>query len=320
MICKMMIRSRRWQYLTVILIMGNVLPANVWANGPPIQSDTAFVVGLQGGAIRSFFKDVRKSTLLQNGKKIADPMDSQMSAQVIPVMIPYEVIPNRFVAGAGIPYMQKELQMTKAGVRTTLSNEGLGDLTVFGKYALYQRDKGSQTTRFTTKVEVKLPTAKATSKDASGALLPIRLQLGTGATDITLGGIMTRLWKRLGVNSGVHYIFKTEGKGIQLGNVLKYDVAFAYRVWPKVYEVYPSPQWNVFVEWNGAVEQKQKAQGQTVANSGGHTLFLSPGLQYIGGRTWLLELSYQLPVMQELNGVQLGTDRVILAGFRWLIG
>ena len=131
---------------------------------------------------------------------------------------------------------------------------------------------------------------------------------------------MTRLWKRLGVNSGVHYIFKTEGKGIQLGNVLKYDVAFAYRVWPKVYEVYPSPQWNVFVEWNGAVEQKQKAQGQTVANSGGHTLFLSPGLQYIGGRTWLLELSYQLPVMQELNGVQLGTDRVILAGFRWLIG
>ena len=47
--------------------------------------------------------------------------------------------------------------------------------------------------------------------------------------------------------------------------------------------------------------------GIEVANSGGHTLFLSPGIQYVSQRV-VYEFSFQQPVLQDLNKNQLETD------------
>ena len=39
-------------------------------------------------------------------------------------------------------------------------------------------------------------------------------------------------------------------------------------------------------------------------NTGGTVIFLSPGTQFVGGRCWLVEVSFQFP---RPNGLQLGT-------------
>jgi hypothetical protein len=51
-------------------------------------------------------------------------------------------------------------------------------------------------------------------------------------------------------------------------------------------------------------------------NSGGTTLFLTPGLQYVT-RRWIVEGGVQLPVVQNLNGLALENDYVARAGFRF---
>ena len=51
------------------------------------------------------------------------------------------------------------------------------------------------------------------------------------------------------------------------------------------------------------------------ANSGGTTLFVSPGLQYVTKR-WVIEGIVQLPVVQNLNGTALKDDFIVRAGFR----
>ena len=50
--------------------------------------------------------------------------------------------------------------------------------------------------------------------------------------------------------------------------------------------------------------------------SGGTTLFLVPGLQYVT-RRWIVEAAVQLPVVQDLNGTALENDYIVRAGFRF---
>jgi hypothetical protein len=98
-----------------------------------------------------------------------------------------------------------------------------------------------------------------------------------------------------------------------------YNFALGYRLLPKVYETYPSPQLNGFLEINGATTAKNKVNGVVAANSGGTTIFLSPGLQYVGGRLWLVETSFQYPLLDEPNGLQLGTAWTASLGLRLLL-
>ena len=114
-------------------LLAALLAGPAFANGPPIQSENAFVVGLQGAALRSFFKEVRKSKLLLEGDEIPDPLDREMTIKMILVAVPYEVLPNRLVLGAMVPYLDKQMETTISGTRRTLSNTGLGDVTLFGK-------------------------------------------------------------------------------------------------------------------------------------------------------------------------------------------
>ena len=66
-------------------------------------------------------------------------------------------------------------------------------------------------------------------------------------------------------------------------------------------------QWNALLELNGSSSERNESLGAVVSNSGGHTLFLSPGVQFVSQRT-VYEFSYQHPVIQDLNGNQLETD------------
>jgi hypothetical protein len=74
-----------------------------------------------------------------------------------------------------------------------------------------------------------------------------------------------------------------------------------------------------FVELNGTYAWKNEAGGEKVADSGGNTLFLSPGIQFIPWKPLLVEASFQIPVLDDLNGEQLEPDYAALMGFRWLI-
>ncbi|MEE8410434.1 MAG: hypothetical protein V3T05_12570, partial [Myxococcota bacterium] len=111
----------------VLLGLGALAPGLAFANGPPIQSETAFVAGLNGAAVRSFAKVVRSSGSA-----------GETTALIVPVVVPYEVIDNRLVLGVGLPLVTKTLRMSDGTKRS--AGFGIGDLTLFAKIKLSQHD------------------------------------------------------------------------------------------------------------------------------------------------------------------------------------
>ncbi len=70
------------------------------------------------------------------------------------------------------------------------------------------------------------------------------------------------------------------------------------------------------LETNMIRRDKNKVLGRVDPNSGGTSIFLTPGIQYVT-RRYILEVAVQIPVAQFLNGNALENDYVARTGFRW---
>ena len=283
------------------------------AQGPPINTNTAFVVGLEGAAIRSFGKVVRKSTLFADGKKVNNALDQEVTVSALPVMVPYEVIPNKLVVIGAIAFLDKRMKLIRDGAHESRGDAGLGDLKLVAKYQFVQRDTRKSSFRVTYLGGLKLPTGRADTT------LPPPLQLGTGSYDFIAGSIATYVRDRWGLNAEAVLNKNTKAHDYQFGDIWSLNLALGYRIFPRVYEIYPSPYSTVYLELLTQFSGKNLKQGAELDNTGGKIVFLSPGIQYVLSRTLLVEASLQYPVVQDLNGTQLGTDFSVNVGIRWLI-
>jgi hypothetical protein len=275
-----------------------------FAQGPPINTDSPILLGISGKAVRTFGKVMHLNTLRQDGNEIADPMNRRVTVWVQPLALPYNFTDD-FQVAAILPYVKANLNTRGP----SFSNSGLGDIQLFAKYAFYKRDRKNETFRLAGRVNFKLPTGD--EKD-----LPA---LGTGSMDYSVAAVAGWIKHRVGLYLEGGYALNTSNEAINFGNGVFYNFALGYRLLPKVYETYPSPQLNGFLEINGATGARNKVNGVVEANSGGTTIFLSPGLQYIGGRLWLVEASFQYPIIDEPNGVQLATNWTASLGLRLLL-
>lgn len=305
--------AMRWKFIrkaapwmAAVAVLALVMPGPALANGPPIQSETAFTTGLNGAAVRSFARVMRRSG---DG--------GEMTALVVPVVVPYEAIDNRLVLGLGLPLLTKTLRMSDGTERS--SGFGIGDLMLFGKVNLFQHDEHQETFRVAGKLGLTLPTGATRIADGTGRL-PRPLQRGTGTVNPSVLLVATKLWRRFGINADVGYTAYPEWGGVDPGDVLNYDVAASFRVLPWVFRSFPDHQLDIMLEFNGAWQGAAYANDVEDPNSGGHILFVSPGLQYIYD-TVLVEASFQIPVpgATTLAGEQLTPDWAALAGVRWLI-
>jgi hypothetical protein len=69
------------------------------------------------------------------------------------------------------------------------------------------------------------------------------------------------------------------------------------------------------LELNGTRREKQFAAGVVDPNSGGNTLYISPGVRYSGGKNWNTALSFGVPIVNDLNGYQTDADYRIVYRF-----
>jgi len=263
------------------------------------------MLGLEGGGIRTFAKFVRRATLLQDGDEIADDMDRNVTVRITPVAMPYNLFSDRLQLGVIVPFVDIDFESTALN----MSSFGIGDVRFFAKYLLLQVDRKKETFRVAAKAGVKLPTG---DEDETPAL-------GSGSTDYFVSTVAGWVKDRIGIYLEGIYNLNTSHNQVDFGSSFSYNLAFGYRLLPVVYETYPSPQLNGFLEINGTTTARNKVTGVTNENSGGTTIFLSPGLQYIGGRRWLIEASVQIPLVNEPNGTQLATDWTVSIGTRFLL-
>ena len=286
------------------LVSLSLLPEAALAQGPPIQTDTPIMLGLQGRGVRTFLKVIRKDKLLQNGDEIPDPSNRTATTLVMPLIIPYNLTPT-FQIGAVVPFVVRNLDTTAGST----DRSGLGDLSLSAKKLLVQVDRRAETFRIAVKGRVKLPTG------ADDGTLP----LGSGSTDYGASAVAGWIKGRWGLYGEALFVHNTANGDVDYGDRYGFNVAVGFRAVPGVYRTYPSKQLNLFLELNGTSQGHTTVDGIENPNSGGALVYLSPGIQYVGGRRWLVEGSVQLPVVDDPNGTQLGTSWTTSIGGRVLI-
>jgi hypothetical protein len=213
-----------------------------------------------------------------------------------------------------LPWFDKRLDMRLDGQRLSRSQAGIGDLTVLGRYTAYQYDAPGRTLRIAPFLGVKAPTGEDDARDRLGRLPP-PLQPGSGSWDALGGAVLTYQTLDFQLDSQLSYRANREANGFQAGNLWQVDGSLQYRLWPsRLGTEVPAFLYGV-LEANLLHAAKDRIGGVSDANSGGSTLFISPGLQYVT-KKWILEAGVQIPVHQQLNGSALETDYVFTSGFR----
>jgi len=154
-----------------------------------------------------------------------------------------------------------------------------------------------------------------------GEYLDSHLQLGTGSTDVLLGLSVDHAGGRLSVSANALMSLTGDGetgdRSHQFGDSVNYDVTAKCRVSPRVTGG-SEDAWFVSFGVNGEARDHEHLGGGRVADSGGHTVYVTPGLQYVVADKWILEATYQYAVYHDLNETQLGENYRVLGSATYL--
>jgi len=196
-----------------------------------------------------------------------------------------------------------------------------GDLSLLGRYTLYSRHTLDATTLLAGVIGVKLPTGGTTRHGDQGEYLDAHLQPGTGSTDLLLGVSIAHAMGRYTLSANLLASIagkgETGGDSHRFGNSLNYDVTGKYRVTPAIAGAASNA---VFLSLgvNGEYRGREKLAGVTLPDSGGHTLYITPGLQFQTGSHWIFEATYQHAVYHDMNEMQLGEDYKVFGAATYL--
>ncbi|MBI1330932.1 MAG: transporter [Alphaproteobacteria bacterium] len=228
-------------------------------------------------------------------------------------VIGYGVTPA-FTLFAMLPYLDKSVDFTMGGARIGRSTRGIGDAVLLGRYTLFNDNVPGRTFRISPFAGVKLPTGRDNATDRLGPL-PRGLQLGSGSWDAIAGVVAT--WQTLDyqIDAQARYKANTSADGLRFGDEARLDASFQYRLWPRTLGTGVPGFLYGIIEANVIHQNRNRFGGLADPNSGGMTLFLDPGLQYVS-RRWVLEANVQIPAVQHLNGTAVKSDYGLLFGFR----
>lgn len=224
---------------------------------------------------------------------------SDLEVDALPLVVVWGVTPKLTLFGI-TPLLDKQLRVETPGGRVSRGDSGIGDLTLLARYTLWQHDSRGATFRIAPFIGVEAPTGRDDAEDTLGPLPP-PLQLGSGSWDPVLGLVVTRQTLGWELDGSVSYQANTEANGFESGDVARFDLSYQHRVRPR--ELGPGVPSFVYavLESNVLWQDRHRAAGQDVSDSGGTTWYLAPGIQYVRKRL-VLEAAVQLPVAQRLHG------------------
>jgi len=196
---------------------------------------------------------------------------------------------------------------------------GLADTRLFVQYdGLYSRNSPGGLTRLSGVFGLQAPSGSS--------------RLTTGAVEYSAGLIFEKAAR-------LNYVFSADseytvatanGRGVSTGNSFRFDGAGARFVIPKQ-EPWASGEHRsrlfnrifrygtyFILELNGQWQGSGTLHGVPMANTGGTTVSLSPGIQYFVNNSLVAEFSAPIPVLRNLSEIQPKPETSVLMGFRFL--
>ncbi|MDT8408801.1 MAG: transporter [Wenzhouxiangellaceae bacterium] len=244
------------------------------------------------------------------------PMDRDVSVQALGSVLGYGVNSKFAIFGVVPFFFNRELDVTTPMGRVERDTDGLGDVSLFGRYTAFQHDFTGGTFRIAPFSGVTAPTGDDNDRDRFGQL-PRPLQTGDGAWDGFGGVVTTYQTLQYQIDAQLQYRESGSHDGFERGDEARFDASLQYRIWPLSLEGASGTPAFVYalLESNLIDRERDRTRSGVDADSGGSQWLLAPGLQYVS-RTWIIEGTIQLPVTQDPNGNAIDDDYIVRFGFR----
>lgn len=315
--------------ISALAALGIVLPATAFAHGDHGGGSGGSVL-LPGTTVVTFEYDVARFNPLSDDQLQSRPGSHAITQVVVPSLsIAYGLTKDLTIA-VRVPYVDnkgiKEFDddagqlVDRGGVR------GFGDVSVTGTWR-YWNDVPSDF-QSALVFGLKTPTGKTNVIDSTGALFEAHHQPGSGSWDPILGLTAQKQFGDLLLSGGFVYTFVTKGsQDTNVGDHFAYNITASYPIWnsstgtagPMHLGVRPdgimyhgghshAPATPVTVleaslGLNGQWSEKVNAAGIVDEDTGGHVLFLTPGLK-LSQEKWEASVAIGIPVLKDLNGLQ----------------
>lgn len=182
---------------------------------------------------------------------------------------------------------------------STADPDGLTDLSLSAKYRVLKGQPGN----LSIIGGVIAPTGRDDVRLRNGEVLDPSSQPGTGAWAYRAGVAYSRyLTSRITTDASAIYTLRTPHDRFEVGDRLDLGVAFAYRLTESIKTF---PNYSVFAETNVVWLGKDDEGDAMNPNSGGWTVYLTPGARVRFSENVALTVAPSLPVLQDLNGEQI---------------
>ena len=223
--------------------------------------------------------------------------------------------------------------MSPDGINRRGNSAGFGDVTMLGQYRFHNNAQTG--TSAAVLFGFKAPTGSTDRRDAAGELFQAEFQPGSGSWDGLFGAAFTKRTGRWSFDvSGLYYLITNGTQNTNLGDRFLFGTAVSYRLVGatgsskevELHEYCMQPRnqlqehclyhanhdhsdmmktpytLDLVLELNGEWHDKQKIAGISDPNSGGTTVYLSPGVR-VGFDRFSGFVSVGVPVINQHNGV-----------------
>ena len=234
--------------------------------------------------------------------------------------------------------------MSPDGINRRGNSAGFGDVTMLGQYRFHNNAQNG--TSAAVLFGFKAPTGSTSQRDNFGNLFEAEFQPGSGSWDGLLGAAFTKRTGRWSFDvSGLYYLISTGTQNTNLGDRFLFGAAVSYRLVGatgsskevELHEYCMQPRnqlqehclyhanhdhsdmmktpytLDLVLELNGEWHDKQRIAGIPDPNSGGTTVYLSPGVR-VGFDRFSGFVSVGVPVINQHNGIQSKPDFRVLTG------
>jgi hypothetical protein len=219
--------------------------------------------------------------------------------------------------------VEAELPVTRVSFKDGVNagdGVGVGNLIVSGKYRFFRQVEAWGDRQAAVRFGLELPTGK---KDPPGRHLRtsafVRQQLSpiSGGLSPHIDLAYSQAKGRFIFGGNAEGVFRSERDGFRMGHELRVNTDLEYVLFPRKYDR-PGGEVFAILETNFIRRGPGRLGGVAVSGSGSTEYYLSPGVQYAMHPRFVIEASFQLPVVRNTGPQSLRIERAVLVGFRLL--
>ena len=203
---------------------------------------------------------------------------------------------------------------------TSDSGFGIGNVTAWAKYRFFRTVETYGDRQAALRVGLELPTGKKTAPGQAQINVPefVRQQLTPimGGLSPHVDVAFSQAGGRFIFGGNAEAIFRSERDGFRMGHEQRLNTDLEYVLPHDPHK--PGGELFLVLETTFVHRSSGRLNGLTVSGSGATEYYLAPGLQYAARPRFVVEGSYQFPVVRNTGDLALRTDRNILLGVRLL--